>query len=194
MKKYLITAFAALLIVAGCKKDSNNPIQNNPVKKEGIVPLAKGNTWIYHQKFFDTTGNITSEKDFTNQIMQIVQYQGEDWYSYDTGQSYYPLYKLKSDGLWQIPQPPYGVITPMLFYKYPCVLLETYNNWKVLSEKININVLAGNFDCVLYQYSAGSGYTEECYVSYGLGLVKKDGKNANGNVYNSYELISYTLK
>ncbi len=216
--KYLMIAALLLIFQSGCS--DVNPItsgSNNYIST--LYPLKVGNVWNYHLIEYRSSGQIRSEKDFTQSVVDSIPHSAAIT-------AYLVASSLKNDTLIQYYQNGTDLYTGYpdaseydLMMRYPMNVGQTivlredqspdYVSRLLLqyrSSNESVTVGAGTFNCVRFDYIflAGSSNstldtasTTAMYFALNTGLVEqKDYFYEGGSKYLRYHarLLSYDLK
>jgi len=181
-RSYHLLVIAIPLLSLACK---NNPVDSNPPVVH-IIPMKVGNSWTYAQTNYDTLGNITSSGEFKFLVAKDSLIAGKTFFAVfrDTlvASSYYHGYfsglpwRVNTDsGLVKIkdllPNGPYLILE----YKYPALTNDFFIRddlgAKVIATNVSVQVPAGTFNCIKYEFSYGLRLFE-VYIQPGLGEIK----------------------
>lgn len=176
-RKYLVAIF--VILICGCK---NNPTANN--SSNIFFPLAKGNYWKY-----------TIPPSFSGQVDTILQWVDQDsimndqkWFVVLTKQGYLTTHDLEMNGQEGLLSFSYITKTPLIIYKYPVKINDTYismnptDTIRVVGVQNVVKTPLGSFNCVVYQrrFQVNDSLQNKIwwygndYVSPGIGRVKQD--------------------
>jgi hypothetical protein len=204
--RFIVVLLAVL--VAGCDSSSG------PSTISVLVPLAIGNTWVYVETDFDSTGALVKTSEYIREITDTTIIEGELYYRFNTS----AFATNRHDGYWVTS----GFSPAWRYVKYPALVGEITDrdtlrtaiigpdpNERVFSETIlistvtSVSVPAGTF--IAYQYE--SIYVLESndkpiikdvlYMTPGVGEIKSEHYNylEDGTAWltDRSELKSYTL-
>jgi len=197
--QYLI--IISIIVLLNC---CGNPTE--PSKIERILPLNKGNIWIYQNYFIDSKDSlldygIDTIEVLSDTIVDDIRFSYIKYFSRIFSIGYI------NDSLFSYVDPNYN-LKHYLIYTYPCkagdFYLSNFGICKVENIDTTISVQAGKFRCIKYKFyarmGAGNGFDDYHYCSPGVGLIKIE------HFENSYsqdevfikksekELISYNIK
>lgn len=183
-----------MLMLSSCKK--TNSIDSTPASQ--IWPFEVGNTWVYVDSSFDTTGALRSVVDQPRAVTIDLLIAGERWY-HMAGDSRF--YTNRSDGLWVIWDFSDSSVHSLLF-KYPCKVGDTWKYGRghvtVLSTDTTLTVPSGTYHCYEYLIQYNSRPEQYCYLYPGVGFIRTDHflTTSSGKLYKNYtsELKSVTIK
>ena len=170
---YFPFVIALVFLYVSCKNDSN-PVATIPVAE--IVPLKIGNSWTASQTNYDTLGNIVSSVEFTSSVTKDTTVLGKTFFFTASGDS--RPWRMNTDtGLVHVKYPFYFSDPPSLYldYKYPTSVGDFFRrddlDGKVIATNVTVQVPAGTFSCIKYEFSYGLRLFE-VYVQPGVGEVK----------------------
>ncbi len=171
---------AVILIVAGC--DLSDTRSRAP-GDNSLVPLTVGNEWIWRTtEQRSHTGQTDESIRFdTTRVISKTSLQGESWYRLQEENGEF-LATNRSSGYWHRIPPELGELDPLLVYKYPADIGDTFSRpsfpngslMRVESLDTTITVPAGTFQAVYYaQIWEDRPITCDFFVAPGIGLIKK---------------------
>lgn len=197
---YLIVTSVVLLLYC-----CGNPTE--PSEIERILPLNKGNIWIYQEYEVKGEDSLVKYKIDTIQVLSdtIVddfRFFNVSYFGSILSVAYF------NDSLYSYVDPKYPHLKPYLIYAYPCKLDDhnfgLFGGCKIENIDTLITVQAGKFRCIKYKFyatmGAGNGFEDYHYCSPGVGLIKTElfrNSFAQHEVYIKYsekELISFNIR
>ena len=170
-------SFAVLLTVFSILAD-------DPSKKAGLIPLSVGNYWLIEQKTYEDDDNTAKIDTLKLSITASVNDPSEKlfYYTWEEINWISDLVANKPDGLYLFGQASLTNInlytSPYLWLKYPCDIGEKFYDPQngieyTVTDKLNIEVPAGSFDCIEYSSKNKINNTEmKLYFSPGIGYIK----------------------
>ena len=194
----ILMFFAAGTTFIGCAK--NNPVASNP--QSGIVPMRVGNTWTYNSTVFKSTGSVVNQSTITCAVSRDTTVAGQDMFQYglhciDARSVGYPPVVVIVDSLHAMwcANVDSGFIqytalsgnpsaNSSLLFKYPVNQGATYqsmgvsnyqrSSFSVLASSSDtlVNVAAGSFHCIRYQFFYQNYLMDDYFVCPAVGLVK----------------------
>ncbi len=170
--KYFPAIILLFAFSFGCEK--SNPVSND-ILTQGIIPIAKGNSWYYSGIWYDTLGSVIQRSYAKTDVKgdtiifgkKLAFYSGRRVANSDSGLIAYAGYSLFAEA------PTDTIVNYMLLYKYPARTGDIYDyGMRIGTTDTIVSVPAGTFHCIKYMYYENGilGYSE--YVSPGIGVIK----------------------
>jgi hypothetical protein len=93
MKKDVIIYFVVLvLLLMGCKDNSDNPVISKPVEYDTLVPLNVGNYWLYQGYYLNDDGSVDfPQNDKFGFIVQKYGANSTNYQMYRCGEDFVPI-------------------------------------------------------------------------------------------------------
>ncbi|MBE9481090.1 MAG: hypothetical protein IMY69_05285 [Bacteroidetes bacterium] len=209
MKKLLILALLAVLVIASCKKDKDDVQQIEPVPQSADYALFNtGSYWIYHWYKIDTLGNETfMDKTDSLYIAEDTIINGHTYQvkkgNFFVTQNYLELCRDSSNYIVShLGQIMFSAtnFTDVLFYDTIADLLT--RSFKMDDKDIIISVPAGDFKTYNFKgtivplipdYPWGVRYINYCYAK-GVGRVLSTSYYFSSPDYMEQRLIRYHIE
>ena len=201
MRKIQYLIIISIILLLNC---CGNPTE--PSKIERILPLNKGNIWIYQKYFIDSKDSlldygIDTIKVLSDTIVDDTRFSYIKYFSRIFSLGYI------NDSLFSYVDPNYK-LKHYLIYTYPCnvgdLYLSDFGLCNVENIDTTITVLAGKFKCIKYKFHAtnerGVGFEDYHYCSPGVGIIKIEhfeNSFSQNEVFikiSEKELISYKIR
>ncbi|MBX3042827.1 MAG: hypothetical protein KIT33_11900 [Candidatus Kapabacteria bacterium] len=199
-KIHYLIVISVILLLQCC----DNPTEPSKIKR--ILPLDKGNIWIYQE--YEVKGEDSLVKYKMDTIKVLSDTIIDDFrFSYIKYFSRIFSFGYINDSLLSYVDPNYK-LNHYLIYTYPCNVGDFYSSdfglCKVENIDTTITVRAGKFRCIKYKFYArmgtGHGFDDYHYCSPGVGLIKiehLENSHSQKGVFikkSEKELISYNIK
>lgn len=199
----------AFLLFSGCDKNDN-------INEKGeIIPLKVGNYWTYSNHYFRSSDieSIDSAEGITYKIHKKVKLKNKYYFIF----GFFALSDfgiIDKEGFWAkgsdiLDDISLDEIIPdslELLFKYPTKVGDKWfcNSYSffyntLITKKLNVkvNVPAGTFNCVHYQFKNLEKYPQSgFFVSPGIGMIKCEiimGSTPKDTIWNILELTKYKL-
>ncbi len=177
------------------------PVDKDTLNKNGIKPLSPGNSWLYQEKTYDSTGSLTGTRIYADSVIQDTVIDKVNWYKTSHYAEYWQTNT--TDGLrfrrYLSGQP----VLEWLEAKYPgqagFIWQADTRQMTIVNTDTLINVTAGGFNCYYYTgiaFITGIGWEYSSYFySVKTGLIKSEvfREKSGGErwLYSSVELIVF---
>jgi len=211
--KLIIFLIIVIILPGGCEVNNNNNISSQ------LIPLSEGNYWKYNNSYYFSKriGGINTAMPITFRIGKAISLKNMQWFSFGFMDSA-NFCTNKKDGFYIIGED--EIVKKgkdkLLFNKasklfnFPTKVgdlwLSKFSNYfqdTLITKSINktINVQAGKFNCIHYQFKNLEKYPKSgFFVSSGIGLIKCElimnidsNQVSNDTTWNILELTKYKI-
>ena len=170
--KYFPAIILLFAFSFGCEK--SNPVSND-ILTQGIIPIAKGNSWYYSGIWYDTLGSVRERYYVKTDVRRdtilfgrkLTFYSGRYVANSDSGLIAYTGYSIMAEA------PTDTIVHYMLLYKFPAHVGDIFAYGVIVgSVDTIVSVPAGTFHCVKYMSYQNGILCYSDYVSPGIGVIK----------------------